>query len=156
LRLNRLFGFALYGAFGVLFLSGAGWLIADSLKDSKSGEAWQAFAAKLLMVHGGMAMLALMLIGALFPVHVLKSWRAKKNLATGITVAILNATLIITAFGLYYIGSEDLRPWMSNLHLALGLALPVVLSAHIYFGRRSSARSKMVGRAIPIRGAIAE
>jgi hypothetical protein len=136
LRLNYLFRYAIYAAFAALFLSGAFWLLADGLKDSPEGEMWQAISANLLMIHGGVAMLTLMLLGALVPVHVLRAWRARKNRVTGTAMASLNAVLIVTAFGLYYLGSESLRPWLSNIHLAAGCALPIQLIAHIYFGRR--------------------
>jgi hypothetical protein len=72
------------------------------------------------MVHGGGAMLTLMLLGALFPVHIGRAWRAKKNRATGIVMLAFNAVLIATAFGLYYLASEILRPWASNLHIGFG------------------------------------
>jgi hypothetical protein len=91
------------------------------------------------MIHGAAAMLALMLLGALVPVHGLRAWRARKNRITGTAMASLNAILIVTAFGLYYLGSENLRPWLSTIHLAAGFALPVQLIAHIYFGRRRRA-----------------
>jgi hypothetical protein len=65
----------------------------------------------LLMAHGGAAMLTLMLLGALFPLHIFRAWRAKKNRLTGIIMIACNAMLIATAFGLYYLASETLRPW---------------------------------------------
>jgi hypothetical protein len=136
LRLSHPFRYAVYGVFAALFLSGTFWLLADGLKDSAEGEIWQAISANLLMVHGGAAMAILMLLGALVPVHGLRAWRAKKNRITGTAMASLNAALIVTAFGLYYLGSENLRPWLSTIHLAAGFALPVQLIAHIYFGRR--------------------
>src|SRR5215470_15083349 len=79
LRLNRQFRYAIYGALAALFLSGVLWILADGLKDSPEGETWQAMSANLLMVHGGAAMLTLMLLGALVPMHVLRGWRAGKN-----------------------------------------------------------------------------
>jgi hypothetical protein len=136
LRLNNLFRNAVYGAYAVLFLSGALWLLADGLKGSPEAEMWQSISANLLMIHGGVAMLTLMLIGALVPVHGLRAWRAGKNRITGAAMASLTGVLIVTAFGLYYLGSEYLRPWLSNIHLAAGCALPIQLIAHIYFGRR--------------------
>jgi hypothetical protein len=136
LRLSPHFRYAIYGAFAALFLSGVFWLLADGLKDSPEGEIWQAISANLLMVHGGAAMLTLMLLGALVPVHGLRAWRAKKNRMTGAAMASLNGVLIVTAFGLYYLGSENVRPWLSTIHLAAGFALPLQLIAHIYFGRR--------------------
>jgi hypothetical protein len=136
LRLNPLFRYAIYGAFAALFFSGALWLLADGLKDSPAGETWQAVSANLLMVHGGAAMVTLMLLGALVPVHGLRAWRARKNRITGTAMASLNAVLIVTAYGLYYFGSEHLRPWLTNIHLAAGCALPIQLIFHIYLGRR--------------------
>jgi hypothetical protein len=134
-RLSFRLRYALYAAFSALFVSGALWLVADSLKDAADGEGWQAMSANLLMFHGGAAMVTLLLLGALIPVHVVRSWRAKRNRVTGGTMVALNATLIVTAFGLYYIGSELLRPWISNIHLAAGLSLPLLLLVHILRGR---------------------
>jgi hypothetical protein len=48
-----------------------------------------------------------------------------------------NAALVLTAFGLYYLGSELLRPWASYVHMVVGLALPPLFIAHVVVGRRS-------------------
>jgi cation transport ATPase len=135
-RLDPPFRFAIYIAFAVLFASGAAWLGADQMKESANGEIWQQAAAYLLMVHGGAAMLTLMLLGALFPLHIGRAWRAEKNRATGIVMLAFNAVLIATAFGLYYLASEILRPWASDLHIAFGLAMPVLFLVHVKTGRR--------------------
>jgi cyanate permease len=136
LRLKPSFRYAIYAAFAVLFLTGAGWFIADWQKDISSDEIWQQVAANMLMVHGGAAMLALMMIGALIPLHLLRSWRARKNRVTGSVVAAFNAVLIVTAFGLYYLGSEAVRPWMSWIHIGAGLLLALMFPLHIVLGRR--------------------
>jgi hypothetical protein len=137
LRLDPAFRYAFYAVFAALFVTGAFWLVADRLKETASGEFWQETAATLLMLHGGGAMITLMMLGALVPVHLRYGWRRRKNLVTGITMSAVNAALIVTAFGLYYAGSETLRPWMSDVHIALGLAIPVLLVAHIWWGRRA-------------------
>jgi hypothetical protein len=49
----------------------------------------------------------------------------------------LNTVLIVTAFGLYYLGSETVRPWMSWTHLVVGFSAPVLITAHIFLGRRT-------------------
>lgn len=134
-RLEPPFRFAVYITFSVLFASGAVWLVANALKESAEGEFWQESSAYLLMLHGGAAMLVLMLLGALFPLHIGRAWQARKNRATGIIVTICNAALIATAFGLYYLSSDALRPWSSDLHISFGLALPLLLLAHIKIGR---------------------
>ena len=51
-------------------------------------------------------------------------------------MATLNAALIMTAFGLYYLGSEMLRPWMSWIHIAAGLLLALWFPVHVIWGRR--------------------
>jgi hypothetical protein len=140
LRLDRSFRYGLFAALGVLFLTGAVWLAADQLKDAPDGETWQAVAANLLMVHGGTAMVALLLLGALFPLHVRLSWRAQRNRITGVIMLIAGVTLIATAFGLYYFGSEALRPATSWIHTIVGLALPIFVLVHILCGRRSGHR----------------
>ena len=58
-----------------LVLTGAVWLVADQLKDSPEGELWQRVSSSTLMVHGGTAMVALLLLGALYPLHIRLGWR---------------------------------------------------------------------------------
>lgn len=128
----------MYATFGALLLTGAGWLVADWQKNAAADEIWQQAAANLLMVHGGVAMLALLTLGALIPVHLLRAWRSRKNLISGSIMAAFNAVLILTAFGLYYLGSEQVRPWMSWIHLIAGFALSLMFPLHIWLGRRES------------------
>jgi hypothetical protein len=77
LRLNGWFRWTIYALITGLFASGAIWLAASSMKDSPEGEMWQAFAADLLMIHGGVAMLTLMAFGALSPTHLIRAWRGQ-------------------------------------------------------------------------------
>ena len=119
-------------------MTGAGWLLADQMKEAATAEGWQTAAANLLMIHGGAAMATLLLLGALFPLHVRRGWRARRNRIAGAAMVTCNAALILTAFGLYYLGSEALRPWASWLHIGVGLLLPALLVVHITLGRRSN------------------
>jgi hypothetical protein len=134
LRLKSSLRYAIYAAFAVLFLTGAGWFVANWNKDSD--EIWQQLAANMLMVHGGAAMLTLMALGALIPLHFLRAFRLGKNLASGSIMAAFNAVLIITAFGLYYLGSEAVRPWMSWIHITAGAGVLMMFPIHILLGRR--------------------
>jgi hypothetical protein len=122
----------------LLFLTGAGWWVADWFKEAPDFEKWQTVAANLLMLHGGAAMIALLLFGAIFTVHVLQSWPRRNNRSMGLILLATNAILIATAFGLYYSGSETVRPWISWVHLLVGLALPLLLLFHIVSGRRAN------------------
>jgi cytochrome c biogenesis protein CcdA len=136
LRLKSSFRRSIYAAFAVLFLTGAVWLVADWQKDISPDEIWQQIAATMLMVHGGAAMITLLLLGALIPLHLLRSWRAAKNRVSGSVMVAFNAVLIVTAFGLYYLGSESVRPWMSWIHIAAGSLLALSFPIHIVLGRR--------------------
>jgi hypothetical protein len=137
LRLNPSFLGAIYALFATLFASGATWLVADALKEGDGGEAWQAVAANLLMIHGGASMVTLVLLGALYPLHMRLGWRANRNRISGSVMVTINGLLIVTAFGLYYSGAEVLRAWTGYIHIAAGLALPVLAGLHILLGRRS-------------------
>jgi len=137
LRLDPRFRFALYGVFALLVLTGAVWLVADQFKEAPEGELWQRVSASTLMIHGGVAMITLLLIGALFPLHVRLGWRGGRNRITGPAMMAFNAVLILTAFGLYYSGSDAVRPWMSNVHIVVGFALPALFLVHVLLGRRS-------------------
>ena len=137
MRLKPSFRFAIYAAFAVLLLTGVGWLLADWQKDISGDEFWQQSVAYLLMVHGGTAMVTLLLLGALIPVHIMRAWRSRKNRISGSVMVTFNAALIATAFGLYYLGSETLRPWMSWIHIAAGFSLSLWLPVHIFLGRRA-------------------
>ena len=138
MRLEPSFRYALYAAFALLFITGAGWLLADQMKEAANGEGWQTAAAYLLMIHGGAAMATLLLLGALFPLHMRRGWRARRNRITGTAMMTFNGALILTAFGLYYLGSETLRPWASELHIGFGIVFPILFLVHVVTGRRSS------------------
>lgn len=120
--------------------------MADWQKDVAGDEIWQMTAANMLMVHGGVAMLSLLLVGALIPVHVLRSWRSGGNRVSGSVMAAFNAVLVVTAFGLYYLGSEIVRPWMSWIHLGAGFALAAMFPFHIWLGRRHRGHEQLKSR----------
>jgi len=137
LRLDPRFRWTLYAALAVLFATGVVWLITDAWMDSPNGEFWQQVSADVLMIHGGSAMLTLLVLGALIPTHLQRAWHSRKNRVAGAMLAVTNGLLVVTAFGLYYAGSDVLRAWISDAHSAVGLMVPILLVAHIVLGRRS-------------------
>jgi hypothetical protein len=149
LRLEPRFRTVLYIVVAVLFGTGAGWFAIDRLKDALASEAWQETSTWLLMLHGGAAMLFLLLLGALVALHVRVGWRLRNNRVSGAVMLTSNALLIPTAFGLYYAGSETLRRWTGDIHIAVGLGLPVLLALHVFLGKRSvqAARREAAARA---------
>ena len=51
-----------------------------------------------------------------------------------------SALLIVTGYGLYYLGGETTRELTSVLHWGVGLILPGVLVWHVRQGRKPSVR----------------
>ena len=152
MRLESRFRAALYIVVGLLFGTGATWFAVDRLKEvGPTAQTWQDASAWLLMLHGGAAMLFLLLLGALIALHVRVGWRLGNNRVSGTVMLALNAVLVVTAFGLYYAGSETLRPWISDIHIAVGLGFPALLALHAVLGKRSvrSARRAAATRSTP-------
>src|SRR5438046_8078391 len=135
IRLKRLQKYSLYAVLALLFLSGVAWAYWNYLWSTgdfeTSGKVWA------MKIHGAAAMAVLVLIGMLLSGHVRLAWRARRNRASGSVFLGAFAVLTITGYGLYYAGGEMLREWTSWIHLALGLALPILLLIHIFLGRRT-------------------
>ena len=136
MRLEPCFRGTLYAVASALLVTGTAWLVVDRLKPVDLTETWQKTAASLLMLHGGAAMLMLLLLGALIPVHVAVAWRRGTNRITGSMMLVSNAVLIVTAVALYYTGSETWRHQASTLHIGFGLGLPVLWALHVWRGTR--------------------
>ena len=130
-----------YAVFATLLATGAIWLVADMLKTSADEELWQAIAANVLMLHGMTAMIALVVLGAVITLHVRYSWRAGKNRMSGAVMVGVNAVLVITAWGLYYAGSDLLRTFAADVHIAVGIAWPALVVVHVMLGRRTRKRA---------------
>ncbi len=141
MRLEPGLRFWIYAIFATLLATGAIWLVADLMKNSDD-EVWQTLAADMLMLHGMSAMIALVLIGAMIPLHIQRSWRAGKNRVSGAVMAGTNAVLLATAWGLYYAGSDLLRTVVADIHIVVGAAVPVLAAAHVVLGRRSRTRPR--------------
>jgi hypothetical protein len=90
-----------------------------------------------MKVHGAAAMATLVLVGMLLTSHVRFAWRARRNRGNGSLFLGAFGVLTITGYGLCYAGGERLRAWTSWIHLAVGLALPLLLILHIWLGKRT-------------------
>jgi hypothetical protein len=136
IRLKRLQRCFLYAVFALLFVSGTAWaywnyLVPESRDFELSAKAWA------MKIHGAAAMAILVLVGMLLTGHVRCAWRARRNRGNGSLLLGAFGILTITGYGLYYAGAERLRAWTSWIHLAVGLALPVLLILHIWLGKRT-------------------
>ncbi len=152
MRLEPGLRFWTYAVGTTLAATGVIWLVADMLKNADD-ELWQMIAADMLMLHGMTAMIALVLIGVMIPLHIQRSWRAGRNRVSGAVMIGANAVLVATAWGLYYAGSDLLRTFATDIHLAVGLALPALAIVHVVLGRRSRARQPIERPAVAEIGA---
>ncbi|MEP6669752.1 MAG: hypothetical protein ABJF10_11400 [Chthoniobacter sp.] len=130
-RLSRPLKAVVYLAFGVLLLTGAALMFPELLPDNPR---WEKIPALSRKVHGGAAMIALLVLGAL-TAHVKRGWKAAKNRLSGSLLLALNAFLVATGYGLYYAADEDFRAWLIRWHGWIGLGTLVLLPAHVIAGR---------------------
>ena len=136
IRLKAFHRRLLYGVLALLFLTGAAWAYWNYLVASPAD--FEMSAKTLAMkVHGAAAMAILVLVGMLLTGHVRFAWRARRNRGNGSLFLGAFAILTITGYGLYYAGAERLRAWTSWIHLAIGLALPLLLILHLWLGKRT-------------------
>ena len=136
IRLKRFQRCFLYGVLALLFLTGTAWaywnyFVPEARDFELSAKAWA------MKVHGGAAMAILVLIGMLLTSHVRFAWRVRRNRGNGSLFLGVFGILTVTGYGLYYAGGESLRAWASWIHLAAGLALPLLLIIHIWLGKRT-------------------
>jgi hypothetical protein len=138
-QLSRRHRLTFYSASLLLFISGVAWAWANRLDDTgRTSEALREFKPWLMKLHGFSAMAFVLLLGTLLPGHVRRAWHARKNRRNGAFFLVTASALTLSGYLLYYMGNEDWREAVSNFHLWLGLAAPVLLFWHIRTGRRAT------------------
>jgi hypothetical protein len=128
---------SVYVSFGVLVATGIAWLLLDWLvrvngdfgPEHHPAERWA------LIAHGITAYTFLIVVGAMVPVHIILGWNTGRNLKSGVTLASTCLLLAVTALGLYYLGDEIARDWVSIVHWGVGLAAAPLLLIHALRGR---------------------
>ena len=123
-----------YGAFSVLFVSGSSWLFLKYVVQMDAG----TMSVWLMKVHGGAAMIALVIFGWLIPSHIQPGLSQRRNVVPGTTMIVVVVFLGATGYGLYYFGDEIVRNVTSIIHSVIGCAFPLILGWHIKTGRRKS------------------
>jgi hypothetical protein len=125
-------------SFGLLIATGIGWLLLDSFvrvtgefgPEHHPAERW------FLVAHGIVAYAFLIVAGAMIPVHVTLGWNIGRNFKSGLMLAGTCVALAVTALGLYYLGDEIARHWVSVVHWSVGLLAGPALLIHALRGRR--------------------
>jgi hypothetical protein len=132
------------GSFLLLLLSGVLWLLFHyfSAVPGELAEARHPLEAWWLRLHGAAAMGFLIVLGTVLPVHARRAWNLRRNRWTGAVVLCAIAAMLITGYALYYAGSEELRPWISGSHWAIGLIAAPALVLHGFIGKQAAARRR--------------
>lgn len=117
----------LYSALAVLLATGVYWALVHYVAGVR---AWMG-EPSLMKIHGAAAMVALVLIGGLMPAHVTLGWSLRRNRSSGTVLLVTCGLLAATGYLLYYLGGDTARQISSYIHLALGIALPFALGAHL-------------------------
>lgn len=129
LRLSPFTEFFVYLVFGLLLGTGVVWMFGQSSLDEGNH-----LSSLMLKIHGAGAMAALILLGALIN-HMRKGWKARKNWTSGLTLLLVILFLVVTGYGLYYAGDEQLRSLISQWHAWIGLSLFLLVPAHVLIAR---------------------
>jgi len=128
----------LYASAAVLWITGTVWLFAHYSPPARAFP--EGLAAASMKIHGGAAMLLLVLAGIVVALHVPGAWRERKNRASGLVMAAALIALAVTGYLLYYAGGETARALASAGHWLPGLAVPLAGAWHGIAGRRSRGR----------------
>ena len=128
----------IYAVVGATFVTGVLWLLFHEFVRVRTsfGDGPHALESWWLKLHGLSAMLGLIVLGSLIFTHVRYAWKTRKNIASGIILLTSNVVLIATGYALYYFGGEQTRPMISLIHWGVGVALALLMAAHIVIGRR--------------------
>jgi hypothetical protein len=129
LRLSLLSELFIYLIFGTLLLTAGVWLWAQSNLSTDD-----PLPSLMMKIHGAAAMAALVLLGTLIT-HFRRGWTAKKNRLSGSTLLAVIFFLVVTGYGLYYSGDEQLRSLISRSHTWIGLGLVLLIPTHVLLGR---------------------
>ena len=139
----------LYAVAGALLFSGVGWITAHYMLAGNGLVAGFEFEGVphpselwWLRLHGASMIGFLVAFGALLPGHVARGWGRRRNRRSGIFMVAVVATLSLSGYGLYYLGDEATRPWISAVHWVIGLAAGAGLFLHVALGKRRVQRSK--------------
>ena len=130
---------AVYWSVGLLLVTGLAWLgvhwfapaSIDGLPAPSPTKLWA------MRLHAACALASLLAIGSLLPVHIRTAWHRRKNRWSGSVNLLVFSVLLLTGYALWYASEGAFKDWAVWLHWGLGLALPVVLVAHVVLGHLS-------------------
>lgn len=87
-------------------------------------------------LHAAGGFVLLLVVGALWSVHMRSGWRRHRQRASGLLLSVLLLILTASAVAVYYAGDETLGTIAALVHLGLGLLLVGPFGWHWVHGRR--------------------
>lgn len=141
----------IYAVGTLILVSGLGWLVDHFLfaGSAEFGDAHADSEPLWLRLHGAAAMAGLVVFGSLFPGHIVRAWRSRTNHISGLFMFGLVTLLVLTGYGLYYVGDEQTRPWISTVHWLAGVVVAAGLVLHVRLGKRQTRRLRFESCASP-------
>ena len=132
----------LFGVLTLSWLSGVTFYVLNRWFgiEGEFGTQKHPWQYPVLQIHGFAAFIMLMSLGAVIAHHVPAAWKTKRLRWAGISLFSVLGVQLISAYLLYYLGNEDIRPIVSTIHTYNGLCIPLVLTVHIMLGIRSRGR----------------
>jgi hypothetical protein len=139
LQLHRAHRLALYIVSLALLLSGLVWAWIQRLDElGQASDSLVRAKTSLIAIHGFSAMAFVLLLGTLLVSHIRRAWLGRKNRPNGVFFLAAVSLLVLSGYGLYYVGNETVRAATSQFHLWLGAAAPALLFWHIWAGRKAA------------------
>jgi len=114
---------AVYGLVGVLWLTGAAWLVLHHYfaQLGPLGRAPHPLEPALLLMHGVISILGMYLFGWITARHVLRWWPGRVRRWSGGGLAALLALLAVSGFALFFLSNDDWQRYSSLTHEVLGV-----------------------------------
>ncbi len=124
-----------YASLGLLTATGFVWLVVHVWLP-ESDAAALPYKLWAMRVHAAAALVSLVMAGSVLTHHVRLAWRLKKNRISGSLITGTLAVLAATGYALGYAPEGLVRQWSSWGHWGVGVAVPLVLTAHVLLGHR--------------------
>ena len=137
-RLPRWQEWSIYLGFGLLFASGAAWLLLDWFVriTGEFGPEHHPAQHWAIVIHGIAAYVFVATLGSLVPVHIKLGWMLGANRWSGSALAGTLLLLSLTALGLYYASDDLWRSWTSIVHWSFGLLALLAILLHVLRARK--------------------
>jgi len=114
-------------------------LVPNTLEVRAAWGSWHLLSGSrvpLAALHTCLAFLMMMIIGALWSVHMRAGWRRHRQRWSGLLLASTYLLLMATAVGIYYLSDETWANVAGLGHMLLGVALFAPFAWHAVLGWR--------------------